>query len=1045
MQCTECQFESPPGARFCAGCGRPLPSACPACGAPLVAGGRFCAACGAAVGEAAAQAVVVAPDADAAPAPGALGALAGSELPKLVGAAPHERRQVTILFADLVGSTQLGEAMDPEDLAELINGAFHVMTQAVVGAGGHVARLMGDGLLAFFGAPISREDDPLRAVRAGLAIRDGIAAHGELLAASGGPQLACRVGIDTGVVVAGQVGGEEHGEYTTLGDSANTAARIQSAATPGEVWLSAETALLVERAVALEPLPPLTLKGKAAPVAAYRVVGPAPEDGASARGLAGIEVPLVGRDGELAQLVALFDDAVATRRVAWVTLMADAGIGKSRLTSEVVASITARAAPSVLQARALDPAADAFHLLRRLVAARYDDHPERAGIADDGSAAAERARLVAGVADDLRGASALDPVRAADDLARLLYGADGDAGDPAGRAERGLRALEALLVALAGRGPLVVVLEDLQWADDASLEAIPRLVDALAAEAALVLVNARPTLLVREPLWGEGEHLHRRLDLTPLPPAGTSRLAAALLGAEADGLPDELVTLFVERSEGNPFFVEELARMLLARGVVARGAAGVTLDVAALAADALPATLLGLLQARLDSLSALERMLLQRASVFGRTFWVGGLPAVGVEAATAEADLEQLRRGGLLAARARSMLPRERQMLFANAMLRDVAYQALLMRDRPLLHRAAADWLEARAGDRYPELAGLLGDHSAAAGRAAEAGRHYVAAGDRERQAYANARAAAYYTRALDHLSDDQTAHLTAALRGRELVLDRLGERERQSADLDALEALCGQPGGPDISYVHFRRSWLALRAAHYDEAEAHALAALDTASGDLHARADALVNLGNARRRLGRPAEAEACFLEALALHEAGGDDHGAATALVGAATAAQDRGDAAAARDRLERTLALYARLGDAGGQAAASTNLAVLLATVGDLDAAAPYFEQALLFNRAAGDRQGQATALNNLGYLAKERGDAHAAEARFREALTLLGALGNPAERADTLEELADVLQALGRPDEAAESRAERDALRGPPPAEALRADGAAGAP
>lgn len=1029
MRCTQCSFQNPPGARFCAGCGRSLTAGCAACGAELAAGGRFCPACGAPVAPpgGAPPAAERTPAEPAAP-PAGLEARAAAELPPLVGSSPNERRQVTILFADLVGSTTLGEAMDPEDLTELIDGAFAVMTAAVAGAGGYVARLMGDGLLAFFGAPASREDDPVRAVRAGLAIRDGIAAHGEALAARGGPRLACRVGIDTGLVVAGQVGGDVHGEYTTLGDAANTAARIQSAATPGEVWLSAATALLVERAVGLEALAPLTLKGKSEAVAAFRVVGPAPEDGASTRGLAGVETPLIGREGELAHLLALYDDAVATGRAAWVTVLADAGIGKSRLTEAVLAAVAARGGATVLRARALDAVADAFHLLRRLVAARYEGDGARG---EDG-AAAERARVVAGVARDLRGASALDPDRAALDLAHLFYGADAapadgaDAG-AAALAARGLRALEALLAALAARGPLVVVLEDLHWADDASLEAVPRLVDALADAPALVLGNARPTLQVRQPHWGEGEQLHRRVDLVALPPAATGRLVAALLGAGEAALPDDLVAVFVERSEGNPFYVEELARVLLARGVVSRGASGVTLDAAALAADVLPATLLGLLQARLDALTPSERRLLQRASVFGRAFWAGGLPAVGI-AEGAGSDLERLRLGGLISARARSALPGERELLFAHALLRDAAYQALLRRDRPGLHHAAADWLAERAGDRYPELAGQIGEHCAAAGRAPEAARHFVAAGDRERAAYANARAAAFYGRALELLGDAPGAVRAEALRGREIVLDRLGEREHQAADLDALEAAGRAGDGVPISYVHFRRSWLAVREARYEAAEAHATRALATAGEDAGARASALVNLGNARRRLGRAAEAEACFLEALALREAAGDDGGAATALVGAAMAARDRGDAPAARARLERTLELYGRLGDPGGQAAASTNLAVLLASTGDLDAADPHFRQALAFNRAAGDRQGQATALNNLGCLAKERGDLEGAESCFREALGMLGRLGNPGERAETLDELAGTLDAAGRPVEAAAARAERDALR-----------------
>lgn len=939
---------------------------------------------------------------------------------------------MTILFADIVGSTAMGEASDPEDLAELINGAFAVMNRAVAEAGGHVARLMGDGLLAFFGAPVSHEDDPLRAIRAALGIRDGIRAYGAGPEGGDGVDLAVRVGINSGLVLVGQVGSAVFSEYTTLGDAANTAARLQGAAPPGEILISEDTARLIRDAVALEPFGPLTLKGKRSPVAAFRVAGAAPAIGSSVRGLPGVDSPLVGRAGERARLMAAFEDALESRQLGWITVTGDAGVGKSRLLAAFLADLGAYDTPPlVCAARAVEQRADAYALIRSLLGQRY-------GLDPAASSGEDREALAGALAADLARVPGLGAGRAARDLAQLVLPDPAAEEDPRALAERALAALESLVEAWSQRGPLVLALEDLHWADDASLDAVARIAARLARRPAFIVGNARPALFIRRPHWGEGEHLHHRLDLSPLTRAAIGRLVAALVeaggasappapekspsgameGDVAEGIPDSVIDFVVERSEGNPYYVEELVHMLQLRGLLRREAEGWRVDIAQLEADPIPTTLQGMLQARLDALPPGLRSGLQAASVLGREFWDGALAALG------HADpvlVAGLRAQGLIFARERSSFAGQREFVFKHALLRDAAYGLLLRRERPPLHDRAARWMLDHAGDRYGELAARIGWHTEAAGRPLDAAPHYLAAAERARLRYANADAIDLYGRALNLLPADAPERAEGLL-GRELALDMLGRRDEQRADLDAMAALAGDDACLR-SRIHFRRSWLALRTGDAAAAEVEARRALDLAGEDPAARADALVNLGNALRRLERPAEALDCFGTALALREASGDERGAGVALLGWSSTREDAGELEAAIEGYGRALAIFGRLDDVFNQAATLTNLAIAHARGGDFAAAEPRFETALDLYRSTGDRAGEGKALHNLGFLAAEEGDLALAEARLEHARAIFHQVGHRGDEAGVLRDLADVLERGGRLDDAAARRQE----------------------
>lgn len=1015
MVCANCAFDNPAGARFCAGCGQKLPTACAVCGQALVPGGRFCAGCGTPV-DAVVQpeTLPIEPEFDAPAQPDS--PPNGEAAPP---AATAERRLVTILFADIVGSTTLGERIDPEDLAEIINGAFAVMTRAVSEAGGTIGRLMGDGILAFFGAPVSHEDDPLRAVRAALAIQTGVAAYGRETAARGGPALNVRVGVDSGLVIVGQVGSELYSEYTTLGDAANTAARLQGAAAPGEIVVSDATARLIRGAVTLEAVGPLALKGKAEPVEAFRVTGPPPEIGHSVRGLPGLNTPLVGRAGERARLLAAFEDSVDADRLGWVTLTGDAGVGKSRLLSAFLEAIAASdVAATVVRARSVEQTNDAYEIVRNLLFARY-------GAGGGRAPAAARAALEAGIARDLGGMVGLDGARAARDLARLVVPDPAAGDDPRGLAERALAALVALAVAWTRQAPLVLALEDLHWADDASLDAVARLAAGLVERPAFILGNARPTLFLRRPLWGEGETGHLRLDLAPLSRAAVGRLVAALLDRDTPA-PDEVIDLVALRSEGNPYYVEELVQMLVARGMLAWENDGWRVDRARWEEDRVPSTLQGMLQARLDALDPAQKDALQRASVLGRVFWDGAVVALGAADARI---IDGLRAGGLVFARERSSFAGQQEFIFKHALLRDAAYATLLKRARPELHARAASWLLGSVGDRYGEFAAQIGRHCEAAGELPAAAGHYRAAADRARAGYANADAIELYGQALALWPAEDAAGRFAGLRGRELALDMLGRRDAQRQDLDALASLAATLPAPALSYVHFRRSWLALRTGDPADAEIEARAALAAAGEDPGARADACVNLGNALRKLKRYDEALEGFQAAMDLREQVGDHRGAAIALLGAASTNEDAGVIPIARAGYETALATFEAADDLDSQAVTHTNLAVMLARQDDLEAAAPHFETALHLYRAAGNRVGEGKALHNLGFLASEQSDAPTAERYLREALAIFRSVSYRSDEISVLRDMVDVLGRAGRNEEAALLQVEAERLAG----------------
>jgi len=602
---------------------------CPRCEAVVPADARFCMNCGQALDATSADEAGRARVTAAAPAP----LIDKMRAAKLSG----ERKPVTALFADVVGSTALAERMDPEDWTAMMNQVFDQLSKAVFRYEGTIAQLQGDAMLAFFGAPVAHEDDPERAVMAALDMVAAADEFGRQLKQTHGIDFQIRAGINTGPVVVGNVGSDLRYEYTALGDAVNIAARMQSAAEPGSVLITANTHRLAAEAFDVADIGQLELKGKSEPVHAYRVLGRRAEPGPR-RGLAsvGLESPMVGRTGPLEQLTALLPVVRAGRgRVAF--LLGEPGIGKSRLLAELHRRVGADEpglpAPRWIEARCVSYGRNLpYHLLIDLVRSTL-------GISLSASEAESRAvldrELHAAIGDEAPDAIAY--------FAHLLSlplkpdEADRAKSDPVTMQGRYTASLLRLLRGLSADRPIVLVCEDLHWADPASIE-VARQILPLATQLPILFIGAMRAetdspgwVLVAQAREAFGEAL-TEIRLEPLTDDQSRELVANLLAIES--LPDEVRRLILARAEGNPFFVEEVVRMLIEQGVIVLRD-GRWFATEAIASIEIPETLHGLLLARIDQLPDAAKRSLRIAAVIGRQFPVRVLERVlGKEASS---------------------------------------------------------------------------------------------------------------------------------------------------------------------------------------------------------------------------------------------------------------------------------------------------------------------------------------------------------------------------------------------------------------------------
>jgi class 3 adenylate cyclase/tetratricopeptide (TPR) repeat protein len=737
MVCASCGTENRPGRKFCSKCGTPLAAVCPACGAPNEVGDAFCGECGTAL-------TTDTPVAPVASTPAA------------------ERRLVSVLFADLVGFTTASEGRDAEETRDLLSRYFETARTVIDRYGGTVEKFIGDAVMAVWGTPVAQEDDAERAVRAAL---DLVAAVPEL-----DGNLQARAGVLTGEAAV-TIGAAREG--MVAGDLVNTASRVQSTADPGTVLVGESTKRATEAAIAYEPAGAHDLKGKAEPFALFRALRVTAHRGGALKS-AGLEPPFVGREREIRLIKELFHASADDSTAHLVSVIGVGGMGKSRIVWEFEKYIDGLV-DLILWHRGRCLAYGegvTYWALAEMVRMR-------AGITEGEEPEAARTRLRESIQQyvaDAEERTWLEPR-----LAHLLGLEDRTASDR----EDLFAAWRLYFERLSEQQPVVLVFEDIHWADTSLLEFVDYLLEWSRNHAIYVLTLARPELLERHPDWGTARRSVTSITLAPLAERAIEELLAGLV----PGLPDDVRGRILDRAEGVPLYAVETVRMLLDRGLLAREGEQYRLTGPVEALE-VPETLHALVAARLDGLTPDERHLLQDAAVLGKTFTKEGLSALN---GLAEADLEPLLaslvRKEVLTIQADPRSPERGQYGFLQDLIRYVAYETLARKERKARHLAAAEFLERKWGPAEHEIVEVLASHYVDAYRAApdepdaaaikaKAHEALARAGERAASLAASEEAQRYFEQAAD-LAGEPAAE--AALRERAGRMAQVGGRNAEA------------------------------------------------------------------------------------------------------------------------------------------------------------------------------------------------------------------------------------------------------------------------
>jgi class 3 adenylate cyclase len=637
---------------------------CPVCGQENPAGFKFCGACGA--------------ELDAASAP-----------------AREERKVITVLFADLVGFTSRAEKLDPEDVRAMLSPYYARLRHELERHGGTVEKFIGDAVVALFGAPVAHEDDPERAVRAAIAIREAIV---ELNEADPTLELEVRIAVNTGEALVALGARPDLGEGMASGDVVNTAARLQTAAPVDGILVGEATYRATSHAIEYRDAAPVEAKGKANPVPAWEAV--------ARRARFGFDVEqrprtqLVGRERELDVLTAALDRVRKDLSPQLVTLVGVPGIGKSRLIAELF-QVVDRDPELILwrQGRSLPYGEGlSYWAVAEIVKSQL-------GILETDSTETAEAKLRASVTEAIE-----DSQEAAwiERHLRPLVGLDVALAEGGDRRAEAFAAWRRYLEGVAEGSPIVLVFEDLHWADEGLLDFVDHLADWASGVALLIVGTARPELLTRRPGWGGGKRNTSTVTVSALAPDETATLLAALLDQVL--LPVEIQTAVLKRTEGNPLFAEEYVRMLQDRGFLVQTGGGWQLDEREQLP--LPETVQGMIAARVDSLEPVDKELVQNAAVLGKVFWTGALAALtGREPLLVEEQLHGLERKEFVRRERRSAVAGETQYAFLHLLLRDVAYSQIPRSKRADKHTRAASWIESLSADRSEDRAEMLAHH----------------------------------------------------------------------------------------------------------------------------------------------------------------------------------------------------------------------------------------------------------------------------------------------------------------------------------------------
>ncbi len=947
----------------------------------------------------------------------------------------QKRKLVTVLFMDIVNSTRLMLELDPEENLDIMDAALQKLAVPVTTHGGRVTRFMGDGYMAVFGLPHARENEPEMAVRAGLGILLTAQTIAQELDHRDIKGFQVRVGVNTGLVVAG---GVTEAESTMMGTAVNIAARLEELAPPGGLLISQYTYQHVRGLFDLEPGELVTMKGFPEPVQVYLVKNAKPRAfRLKTRGVEGIETHMIGREEELNFLMETLRHIVQIRKGRFVTVVGEAGLGKSRLLDEFESWLDQQPVNCILfKGRATLETLDLpYGLLRDLMASRF-------GILDDDPIPVVRKKVVDGFRDALGKGKNLE--MNAHFVGHLL-GYDfrdspylqGVLDDPRQIHNRATVYLSTYFSALASNDPVVIFLDDIHWADESSLDILLHLGQVLSAWRVLIITLSRPSLFERRPSW-DNQDFHQRLDLHPLSRKDSQHLVLDVLQRVQD-IPDTLSDLIVNNAEGNPYYIEELIKMLVEDGVIIKGERVWLIKADRLDQIRIPPTLTGVVQARLDSLPLKERLVMQQASVVGRIFWDATimymntyLPSTQAGARLESLDiplnLGKLQHREMVFQRESSAFSDTSEYFFKHTILREVTYESVLKRVRRMYHASVADWLITQSGERSGEVTGLIAGHLEKAGKKGEALEYMCRAADLAASNYAIDEASEFLARALALTPEDDLERRYSLLIAREKVLGMQGNRSLQQEVIETLSSLADTlVDERKQAEVLIKRSMYAYWISEYPQALASAQQAITLAEAaeDQNLAGQAYYALAWAYLHQGDNENASNYGKHALSLARQVGDLRIEGNTLNILGLINIGKGGYFTARGYLEEFLGIAREIGDRDREITALNNLSVVLIPLGDYQTAQDYLQQILSFAREMGDQSTVSTALVNLAWVTSAKGDWEPAIKYAQDGIAMKREFGHKEAIAEGLVWMGHARLGLGQPQKATE--AYREAL------------------
>ena len=941
----------------------------------------------------------------------------------------QQRKMVTVLFMDIVNSTKMIQGMDPEESMEILDISLHTLAESIQRYDGHVNRFMGDGFLAVFGLPTSRENDPEMAVRAALDIqKESNAIALSLKNERGIASFQVRVGINTGLIAAG---GVTESDDTIMGSTVNLAARLEQAADPGAVLVSKHSYQHIRGIFDMQQRDSIDAKGFPEPVETYKIVGAkSREFRLMSRGVEGVDTRMVGREQEMQRVQELTRKVFKENELCLITILGEAGLGKSRFLEEFEDWLDMQSVKiERFKGRAtLENQNQPYALFRDVFAHRF-------GILENDPVQVVRQKIVDGFGQVVPNNSQSE-LQA--HLVGHLLGYDFSESDtpkhilenPQLLHDQAFQYLEVFFSEAAIQSPVAIFLDDIHWADESSLDLLKHLSKSLINRSVLIVVLSRPVLFVRKKLWDSDEEF-KMISLNPLSREQSEHLVLEVL-QKVDNVPSALRKLIIEHAEGNPYYIEELVRMLVEDGIIVKEEPVWRIQPGRLDDIRVPATLTGIIQARLDGIPKQERILLQQASVIGRIFWDAAIVHINqnhpLNGGSITQYLDALENREMVFQRHPSAFSNAAEYLFKHGVFKEVTYETVLLKQRKAYHGLVADWLIEQRRQRVTEMNSLIANHLEKAGRVVEAVDYFQQAAEVAAAKYANEKAAELYQHALALLPENLAEKRYSLLLGLESILNLIGNRLAQADTIENLQMTA------DLLADQHKKTDALLRKVWFLFYTSDFPAMLDTArrAKNLSEQVDqpdmtqeAYYAMAWAFVQLEELDKAEDNALQSLAItmqtkdHMREGNVHN----VLGVIGIAQGR--YADARNHIEKFLKVAQEIGNKNRELTALNSLAVILVLLGEYDMAMEYGRQQLNLSIEVGDRVTEGTAYINLAWAISAQGDLQTAEEYILKGLLIKRETRQPEALAEGSVWLGHIKLGLHQPAEA--ERAFRESL------------------